>query len=193
LPLGIVNDDEFESEIKRDSNTPKVTIPSSDIKQAEVIDLPSKGRKEGDRQVPDSLRKIIGETSEVNGRQEALALAKSFGISPSSVSAYANGATSTASYNEEQKGLRDHINKAKERISKRARTKLILALNEITPEKLAAAKLGEVSAVARNMSGIVKDMEPAAAGPGVLNGPQFLIYSPQFSKEEHFETIVVKE
>ena len=143
--------------------------------------------------MPDSLRQIIGETNEIEGREAAVKLAKEFGISSSSVSAYANGATSTKSYDTAKASIRDHINRSKERISKKARRNLNLALENITPEKLANAKLRDLSGLAKDMSGIVKDMEPNTNSAEAANKPQFIFYSPQFKKEEHFDVIVVNE
>lgn len=182
MPLGVVNDNDFELEI------------SKCIKIGEVIQSPNKGRGP-QREVPDSLRRIIGEESEINGRKEGVALAKQFGISPSSVSSYANGSTSTASYNQPKSSITDHINRVKERITKKAKNRLILALNEITPEKLAEAKLKDISSVAKDMSGIIKDMQEDSQDRAGQNSnvPQFIVYSPQFKKEEYYDTIIVNE
>lgn len=183
MAIGVVDDKEFETEVS------KITPV---VKEGVVVDI-IKGRGNGNVEVPDSLRKIIGEVNEIDGRKDALALAKQFGISSSSVSAYGNGATSTASYDDSKSSIKDHINRTKERISKKAQNRLVLALNEITPEKLKEAKLKDISSIAKDMSGIVKDMEPEQAREGKDSGPQFIFYSPQFRKEEHFETIIVNE
>jgi transcriptional regulator with XRE-family HTH domain len=176
--MGIVSDSDFNSELEN--------VGQGKIKEIE------KGRKKGDIEVPDSLRKIIGETSEINGRDEAIKLAEAFGISPSSVSAYANGATSTATY-DERPNL-PHINKAKERISKRARNKLFQALEQITEDKLSSSSAKALSGIARDLSAVVKEMEPEIPKtPTGEKGPQFIIYAPQYKKEEHYDVIHAKE
>lgn len=183
MAMGIVSDDEFEKEISRNS-----TQRAPDILPIE------RGRGEGNKAVPESLRKIIGETNEVDSRQEALALARMFDISPSSVSAYANGATSTASYDNPDKELKNHIDETKNRIQKKARSRLFSALKHITEDKLKDAKLRDVSGVARDMAAIVRDMEPENKGNGEgKQAPQFIFYAPQFRDERTFETIHVKE
>ena len=179
MAMGIVSDEDFEKEINRNNQA-----------RVEIIE---RGRGNGNKNVPDSLRKIIGETNEVDGRKEALALAKMFDISDSSVSAYANGATSTTSYNKPT-DIQNHIDKTKERIQNKARTRLFKALNHITEEKLADAKLRDVSSVARDMAAIVKDMEPESGRNGSgNNAPTFVFYAPQFRDERSFDTIHVKE
>ena len=110
MPIGIVSDEDFESELNRIS-VPKKVVPSP-VLNPEIVEMDRPGRKEGDVNVPESLRKIIGEEALLNGRQSALGLAKMFDISPASVSAYANGATSTASYNSPNTALVSHINKS---------------------------------------------------------------------------------
>jgi hypothetical protein len=83
--------------------------------------MEQKGRKEGDNNVPNSIRAIIGETSNIDGRKEALALANSLNIS-SSVSAYANGVTSTKDYNGDKKeSIVDVLTKSKNELVVRPR------------------------------------------------------------------------
>lgn len=196
MPMGIVTDKDFDSELSRVDDTRAETKSAPVINApivGEIVDAPSRGRGEGSTGVPDGLRKIIGEESITNGRQSAIELASQFGLSPSSVSAYANGATSTSSYHDTPN--RPHINQAKERISKRARGKLLLALSKITGDKLEGTNAKDLAGVAKDMSAIVKNMEPdKEKGPNeVDNGPKFVIYAPQFRDERHFETVVVKE
>lgn len=181
MAMGIVSDEDFEKELGN----------SSDI--GTISKLPRPGRSEGDNNVPDSLRKIIGETSEIEGRSAALDLASHFGISPSSVSAYANGSTSTDSMNK-QPNL-NHINDAKARISKKAKIKLFKSLNALTDEKLADAKAVDLASIARSMSGIVKEMEPELpkeSGDG-SKGPTFIFYSPQIKEEKHYDVLNARE
>lgn len=180
MPLGIVSDEELETELKRSEPKSKADmIPS-------VIPMPTPGRNQGDNNIPDSLRKIIGETANIDGRQSALELASTFGISPSSVSAYTNGSTSTASM--DKRPNLPHINGAKEVIARQARNKLRDALKHITPEKLEGSKAVDLASVARSMSAIVKEMEPEQEEEK-KDGPAFVIYSPQFKQENHYEII----
>lgn len=179
MAIGVVTEEDFEKELKK---TPEVVI------------MPSPGRKEGDNNVPESLRKIIGETSVIDGRQEALTLAKAFGISASSTSAYAVGASSTASYDKPKKDIKDHIELSKKKIARSASQKLKLAIAHLTEDKLIETKAKDLSGVARDMAAVMKDMSPEVTSEGDgFKGPQFVIYAPQFRDERQFETIVVQE
>ncbi len=181
MPMGIVSDKDFEKEVK-----------DSQVITPQVLPMIKPGRNEGDNNVPDGLRKIIGETSEIEGRQEALSLARQFGISDSSVSAYSNGSTSTSSM-DKQPNL-NHINEAKARISKKAQVRLIRALNHITEDKLERADVGEIASVARAMSGIVKEMEPETPKEdNSKTGPTFIFYSPQVKTEQHYDIVNARE
>lgn len=217
MPLGIVSDKDFETELNKFGSISEIRPPTFNkfpsqnnsnsvpdcipfIEDVEVIneitgefvEISNKGRQVGSREVPNSLRKMIGEESQINGRDSALKLAQQFGISKSSVSAYANGSTSTASYDEPKSDIRQHINRSRERISKKAQSKLIAALNYITPETLGQVdKLKDISSIAKDMSSIVKDMEPPLDKNPQVNGPQFIFYCPQIKTEEHFETILL--
>lgn len=193
MGMGIVSDAEFDAEIKKVSIREE-SIPATVI-EGTVIDSPTKGRGEGNLAVPDSLRKVIGEESAINGRASALDMAKQFGISPSSVSAYANGVTSTATYDKPDVGLTNHITQAKEKISKRARAKLMSALHHITPAKLAEAKVRDIAGVARDMSAVIKNLEPDTPRTSghESTSPTFVFYAPQYRKEESFDTVPAKE
>ena len=181
MAMGIVDDNELERELNKLNKNNSV----------QIIDSPSKGRAPNDVNVPDSLRKIIGETSEIDGRKEAVALAKMFDISPSSVSAYANGVTSTASYNEKKTDIQNHINESKARIAGKARARLMKSLNFITDEKLGEAKVSEVALVARHMATVMREMEPPKTEVNENNGIQFIFYSPHIKKEDSYDVIDV--
>ena len=185
--MGIVSDLDFVKELDKLNPVPSKSEPST------KDTIKEKGRGEGNVEVPNSLRKVIGETSEINGRQEAVELAGNFGISPSSVSAYANGSNSTASY-DKQPNL-NHLNLAKGRVSKRARSVLMKAMHHITDDKLEHADAKDLANVAKNMAGIIKDMEPdlPRVPQNIDNGPKFIIYSPQIKKEEAFDVVYTKE
>jgi predicted transcriptional regulator len=181
MPMGIVSDAEFDNELQ-DSSREKASVT--------ILPLPTKGRKEGDVNVPDSLRKIIGETAITDGRESATELAKSFGISPSSVSAYTNGSRSTATYDE--KPDVKNIKNAREKVAVRAIHKLNLALSSLTKDKMQMTKARDLAAIAKDMSVVSKNM----TGEGDVEGrqtPQILFYAPQFRQESHYETIVVKD
>jgi hypothetical protein len=206
--MGIVSDSEFDSELSNVSvHTPKSIPPQSvpsefiptgteSVPTGQIVDIQSPGRKEGDLNVPETLRKLIGETSVIEGRSAALKLGEAFGVSPSSVSAYAVGATSTATYHEPDNDLKNYIDGRKRRLSKKALQRLNLAINHITEGKLADAKLGEIVGVATAMSQVVKNLappEPKQAPVTVENKPVFMLYAPATKKEEAYDVIHSRE
>ena len=187
MPMGIVSDDDLLSEIKRNG--------ARDIPPRPVVKEPDNpGRKDGDMNVPESLRKIIAQDAIENGRASAIDLAGSFGISASSVSAYTHGATSTASYREPNGELRKSNNIVKEKIAGKARRRLGWALNGITQEKLEEADLRDISAVAKDMAVIIKQMEPSNENEGNKGtNVQVVLFSPQLMQESDFPLLRVKE
>lgn len=185
MPMGVVTDDDFQKEIDNSS------IPIT----GDVIDMPRPGRQVNDVNVPESLRKIIGETSEIEGRKSALDLAAQFGISASSVSAYGNGATSTASYNTPDTDLSQHIKGRKNKVVGSALTRLTRAMSSLTKDKIATSSAREISAIAKDMAQVVQMMEEKTPD-GVNNNvraPQFLVYAPTMIDERKFEVIQAKE
>ena len=199
MAIGIVTDDLFEQELirlrgNRDSLKP-IVVPSIES-NVSIVEKPSKGRSDGDINVPDALRKIIGEEAIINGRASALEIASHFGISSSSVSAYAKGATSTSTYDSPKPSIVGHINKSRARAVKRASLTLNRALGSITQDKLDYADAKDLSTIAKDMSVIIRNLEPPpdpAINTNQVNGPQFVIFAPQFRKEESFDVISVNE
>lgn len=192
MSIGVVSDDDFLKEFGPATQAKNQNREESHA-TPQIVDIPQRGRKEGDVNVPDSLRKIIGETAVIDGRQEALALAGEFGISASQVSAYAKGATSTASYDTPTKSIISHINKSRQRAIKRAGNTLNQALSAITQEKLDYADADKLAGIAKDMSAIIKNLEPKEVPAEQATSPQFVIFAPQFRKEETFEVINVQE
>ena len=182
MALGIVSDDEFESEIS------SLTVPAQP--KVSIVDM-EKGRGKDNVEVPDSLRKIIGEESAINGRESALDMANRFGVSPSSVSAYKNGSTSTSSMDEQPN--REFINGARNRVAKKARNRLVMALNSLTQEKIENSRAKDIAGIAKDMSAVIKTMEPEVARFGGGSGPTFVFYSPQVRSEKVFDVVHVKE
>lgn len=199
MPMGIVSDSEFDSALTDVSSNPgdrskKPTHAREESTPVQTIIMPTpeKGRGVGNIEVPNALRNVIGQTAVTEGRGEALDLAKRFGLSPSAVSAYANGATSTASY--EQTPNKPTINSAKERVAKRARGKLMRALHHITNDKLEVSSAKDLAGIAKDMSAVVKQMEPEQTkSPTETNGPTFIFYAPQMKRESDYEVIHIKE
>lgn len=178
MALGIVPDDVFEQEVDKFLN-------------GTVVSLKDKARKEGDL-VPDSLRKVIGDTALESGNAAAREIAEAFGVSKSAIAAYKKGATSCDSYNNPTKTLGAHIARTKERISKRAGRLAIRSLDSISDDKLANASAPELATIARSAAAIVKEMEPPVpVNPRETPTVQFVMYAPQMAKEEKYAVIDV--
>jgi hypothetical protein len=197
MPIGIVSDDDFALELERLKNPkppsefePIQNEPNREKEESsspEIKTIEPRGRGSSNVEVPDTLRSIIALTAIESGRAEALALAREFDISPSSVSAYTNGATSTASYNSPDPPLKKKINNTKERLGKIARGKLALSLRHITEDKLAEAKLRDVAAVAANMAAVVRQMEPDSDKS--VSQVNIVLYAPKLKSESSYDII----
>lgn len=171
MPLGIVSDADFQQEVEK----------------SRVIPM-QRGRGHNPN-VPDSLRKIIGENAVEEGSKATKEMTQALGISDSSLSAYKQGATSTSSYNNPT--FKPTIDKARDKITKKARSRLLASLNAITPEKLKDEKPRDLAGIAKDMSAIIKNLEPDV---NIDRPPQALIiFAPQMVREEKFEVIDVKE
>ncbi len=176
MPLGIVSETEYEREQSVILRRPV----------ANIIDI-TRGRN-GRTEAPESLRKVIGEEGVKGASNESLT--RMFDVSQSSVSAYKNGATSTTTYNKPNEELDKHIAVERESISKTARQKMILALESITEEKIVNSKLQVASQVAKDMSSIIKNIEPhREEGMNV----SFQFYAPPMKQINDYNVIDVKD
>jgi len=219
MPLGVVNDAEFAAELLNSGITP-VESPSDSISNLDgnaeqtvedhrrdsnlndsaaisgvVETIQSRGRKQGDVNTPLALQQLIGEAG-ISSRRDSVELATLLGVSASSASAYANGASSTATYNKPKTELFDFLNKKKKTIAKRAGVKLLSALENITDDKLSSAKVSDLAIVAKSMSGIIKDMEPPVVNQPFganFNGPSIVMFAPPLVEESRFQSITVQE
>lgn len=173
MAMGIVSDEELQKELEN----------------SQVV--PLKIGRGNNPQVPESLRKLIGENAIEEGSAATKEITRALGISDSSLSAYKHGATSTAKYHEPDPALQSHVNQARQRIVKKARNRLVQSLNEITPEKLSQEKPRDLAAIAKDMSAIVRDFEPRDDNEKAPRA--FVVYAPTVINENKFETLQVQE
>ncbi len=181
----ITSSEEFNSELLRFSPNPTTELKAIELK---VIDI-QRGRPTGRTEVPMELRKIIGEEALVSSAKD---VARAFDISPSSISAYKHGSTSTTSYNNPETELKDHIDNKRSEIADSAREKLKLALEEITSEKVSGAKIKDIASIAKDMSSVVRNMEPSPQ-IGLQQNNQVVIYRPKMHDEDLYDVITVNE
>lgn len=185
IPAKEVNEESFWPSTDDDNETKTIDIP------AEIHDI-RKGRGIGSNEIPESLRALIGQTALEDGNKAAKVLTEAFGISDSSLSAYKHGSTSTASYSEPSPELKTHVDSTREKITKRATSQLFAALEGITKEKLEATKAKDLAGVAKDMSAIIRNMEPEVdKTPDQQNN--YILYAPQFVTEEKFDVIEVND
>lgn len=177
--FGIVSDEAFESQLGR----------LSEPRPAKVVDF-NRGRGPA-KEVPTELKKIISEEA-IQGTP-AKELSKAFGVSESSISAYKHDATSTATYNQPNDELKEHNDAIRTDILDKSRSKLLIALESITVDKLNDAKARDAAGIAKDMSAIIKNLEPETNRGGAGINQQFIFYAPKSKKETDFETIELKD
>ena len=188
MAMGIVSDEDFIKEIESHNRVPaKPVIARIEEKKERGW---NGGRNEGDSNIPDVLKKVIGGSAIESGKHSLIA--KTFGVSESSVSAYKNGAHSTATYYSPDKELREHILGKKREVSDRARTTLLEALDYITPDKLTASKAKDLAGVAKDMSAVIKNMEENVDNEK-SGDTTIVFYSPRTRAEEEYAVIEVRD
>lgn len=200
MAMGICSDDDLKQELERLRKpvNPNPTNPTNLINHppkptAEVVEKKTRGWNGGrdsiHTDIPDTLRRVIGDTVIESGNRGLVA--RAFGVSESSVSAYKNGATSTASYHRSDKELKAHMREKRVEVSDKARMKLMGALDYITDDKLQAAKARDLAGIAKDMSAVIQNMESRETEE--LNQTNIIFYSPKPKTEEDYVTIQVNE
>lgn len=175
MPLGIVSDEDFVAELNKEP------VKAPEFKQ--------KGRN-GAPQVPDVLRNVIAEEGIKGTNNEELA--KLFGISQSSASAYKHGATSTTTYHQPNESLEKHTKSIKDVLRKKAGKKAALAISAITEEEIEAATVVEKAMVAQKMSTIFKDMSTDSQSNSNQAPVQVAIFVPAMKQESDYDVIDVR-
>src|SRR5215510_6410184 len=153
MSMGNVSKDEFEVELEKLG----LVIPEKKIEQfeTEIKDI-ERGRGPT-KEVPEEIREFIA--SEAISGATHKQLAEEFGVSPSSVSAYKHGNTSTASYNKPDTSLAKANSDVRDRIIGKAQRKLTDSLDaiDIVGSKLSAKVAADI---AMKMSAVCKNLSP---------------------------------
>jgi len=198
MALGIVSDDDFESALNESDRKKKIIIiPELEVNQnnkekvyiPEVINI-KHGRGTGTKETPSFIRKLVA--SEAISGANVNELSELFNVSKSSISAYKNDATSTATYDEQNEELKRANDKVRNNIVGKAQQKLLDAISCITSEKLNDAKVNIASGVARDMSTIMRNVNPSGEG-GSNNNNKVIIYRPRMNEEDDYDIIQVSE
>lgn len=188
--MGIVSDEDFEldgNEVTSSDKKEVTRIPSANVEEIK------RGRAPDTKEVPSQIREAVARAT-INGEGTHKQIAETYSVSPSSVSAYAVGAHSTSSYHSPNSSLSNAITDHKARISNKARNRLLSALNNITSDKLANAKVRDLAAIAKDMSGIVQDMEPQSpSSSNSSQSVQFVFMSPKVKDIEDYKIIDVND
>lgn len=210
MALGIVSNEDFESEVNNSSvdygnnsidygntNIPNKSESDSDsdksspVVTSDVIIQKNPGRHPEVSNIPQSLRKILGETTAVEGLARGKELANALGvISQPTLSTYARGEVSRGVVNED---MTNYLNGRKTKISKRALNKLNLAISLIDETKLIGCEAKELSSVAKDMAIVAKQMEPSEKKEEQKDPVQFHFYAPQIRNENHYEVVNAKD
>ena len=176
-----------ERNIIPESSTIMVPLTGEVIEREEVRPV-QHGRGAGRENLTDDQRKIIAEEALVSGKtiQE---IAEQYGVSASSVSAYSNGVTSTKVYNEKKnESLESHIKETKEIVQAEAQNKLLLAIRNITDEKIGGAKVRDIAGIAKDMSAVIKNMGPETI---INDNRKVILYKPRQKEEDEYEVVEV--
>jgi len=189
MPLGIITDEQLNKEIgKVPPIIPEIIESNESPMRARVIDI-KRGRG-NILEVPESLRLMIAEDA-INRNGSIKEIADGYGVSQSSVTAYKNDATSTTTYDKANESLAQSNKTVRDQITDKARGRLMSALDSITDENIQSAKVKDIASIAKDMSVIVKNLEPSE--PQTQNNTQVIIYRPRMRDEQEFESITINE
>lgn len=200
MPMGIVSDSDFDAELKKLGiihEDRRTSVPNTGNNNLGVHDTPvdanipatvvdiKRGRGDANN-VPDIVREIVAKSA-INGEGTGAEIAEAFGVSPSSVSAYKVGATSTTTYHRPDDELLSTVIGHRKNISRGARDTLLAALDSLTPEKLLNEKARDLAIIAKNMSGIIVDMEPPLPPIQNQQNVQFVFMAPRVRSEDSYQ------
>lgn len=195
MPLGILTDEQLNKELGKTIEKKDIDRIESEINESarqpitpKIVDI-KRGRG-NTLEIPHEIRALVSE--EVINGARAKDVSKAFGISESSISAYKNDATSTTTYDKSNELLVSANQVVRDQITDKARGRLMSALDHITDENISNAKVKDIASIAKDMSVIVKNMEPQVPVDNSKN-TQVIIYRPRMRDEDEFDVITVNE
>lgn len=162
---------------------------NKDIIDYEVLEI-KHGRGAGVENLTPEMRKLIAEEALVSGRSQE-DIAKEYGVSVDAVRAYKNGATSCATYNQPNEELAPHVAQVRDEIKLKAQNALLTAIQSLTDEKISGAKAKDIAGIAKDMSSVLRNIEPQSSGPVINN--KVLVYSPRVKEEDDYKVIEARE
>lgn len=195
MAMGIVDEKDFQKELE--SYTKKPVIPEVRIPKPEPTARVEEkkttgwngGRTEGAVEVPDVLRKVIGDTA-LESRNKNTDIARIFGVSTAATKAYKVGMTGPNGHISQD--LKAHMRAKRMEVSDSAREKLMSALGYMTEEKLEGAKAKDLAGIAKDMSAVIRNMEPPEEA-GDASQTNIIFYSPKPKEESDYLSIQVTE
>lgn len=146
-----------------------------------VVKLHNGGRREGDKNIPQSIRELVSVAANVGTTKEA---AEAFGVSHHQAHDYKHGKVSDRT-NEELTEARD---KGLGQIHDRALEILMHSMGLITPKAMEGMKVKDVVTVAEKMAGIVDKTR----GESKEHKPLVIIHAPRVRDESEFEVIEIE-
>jgi len=181
MPFMVVSDDDFAAELHKLSqdNNKAVEHPSPTMSIEQI----ERGRG-NTPEVPMPLRDVIAE-EKLSGTSSK-ALQEIFKVSPASISAYANGATSTATYYKPV----DALTKVRNRVSSRAANRLNEALKALGNKDLSDEKAKDLSAIAKDMAVVFDKISPVKQKENEEDKSFHLhLYAPKMKSVDDYEII----
>lgn len=135
----IVSDEDFELERRKMQGT------APNISRTVI----QRGR-DNTHELPEELREVVAEIAIEEGTKAA---SEAFDISNSSIAAYKHGSTSTTTYHKNERV------KARQRIADRVHTKLELAIDALTPDKISKVdKATELTTVMKDLASVTEKL-----------------------------------
>jgi len=171
MPFLIVSENEYQKELDKITLPKNNEVESHKISNEEIItsieqntinyglevEEIKKGRGAGVTNMPECLRAVIAE-EKLTG-STAKEVENAFGVSPSSIAAYAHGNTSCATYNKPV----DKLVQVRTRISNRAANRLNSALKSLANKNLDEEKAKDLSSIAKDMAVVFDKLSPVKA------------------------------
>jgi hypothetical protein len=199
-----ITDDEISSRLKQDENlalrvpeTPRRQITDlrereeirhedSDDDNTTIVPLHNGGRRPGDKNIPESLRSVIGAVARLDTLENT---ADAFGISKHHAFELKHGMNSTAQGQDET--LVKDINDKLAKPHQLAVDKLVEALTAVDIGRVNKAKPKEVAQVAGILANIAEKTSPIKRDEEDKFGMQLIVYAPSIKQENKYDSVHV--
>lgn len=182
----ILTDEDIEHRLAHEDNLINVIGREERAPVVSVVHIPTHGKIEGTKNIPDKMRELLGSLSNVDGPS---IVADIFDVDNSVTSRASRGLVKDR-FDPSLKAAANKLEDKSTTAHDKALDLLMLSLDALKPKLPEVLKAKDISKIATDMSRIAANLAPKESS-GNVNNTQVILFAPPQRKEAMYETAEV--